>query len=314
MKLNSPPTLLITGGAGYIGSCVVQRAVAEGYIVHILDNINPVDSPLRNLFLQPGVKFFRGSITDPETIIESTRGVDYVIHLAGVSDGRAGKENPALTHKVNSESIGQLLTLSKAAGVKRFLFASTMGVYGNKYGMMLHEGLPLNPVDPYSESKAIGESVVRNADTDDFCTTSLRIAMVYGIGPKVREDFLVNRLCINAVMEGSLMIMGGEQKRPQIHVADLANLFLILLKSEREKICGSVFNAVESNPGLTEIVQIIRDVLPATHLNMLPAREQEDSFEMDGAFLYRAVGFRPAIGLKTGILEIINHYQSIRKN
>ncbi len=313
MTLNSPGTLLITGGAGYIGSRLLQRAIDAGYLVHILDSIDPGESLLRDLYLQPGVRFFRGSITDRELLIESTRGVDTIVHLAGVSDGRAGKENPELTRKVNSESIGQLLNISKAAGVKRFVFASTFGVYGNKYNSPLHEGLEINPVDPYSESKATGERAVHEANTDDFCTTSLRIAMVYGLGPKVREDFLVNQLCLTAVSEGSLTIMGGGQKRPQIHVDDLAGLFLSLLQTDREKISGRVFNVVESNPSLSEIVAIIQELLPETQISLLPARPGEDTFEMDGRLLYRQLNFRPATSLKTGIQGLIDHYKSTIK-
>ena len=207
----------------------------------------------------------------------------------------------------------QLLEVSKAAGVKRFLFASTIGVYGNQYNMLLHEDLPLNPVDPYSESKAIGESALRGANTDDFCTTALRIAMVYGLGPKVREDFLVNRLCIDAATTGRLSIMGGTQKRPQIHVDDLASLFLTLLQYDKEKICGKVFNAVESNPALSELVEVIRKLLPAIEVQLLPGRAHEDSFEMDGQLLFNQIGFRPSTPLESGMQELINYYRSVAK-
>lgn len=310
MKPNNAQTLLVTGGAGYIGSHLVARAIDAGYTVHILDSADPEQDALRSLFSHASVRYFQGSITDRETLAESMAGVHAVVHLAGISDGRAGKENPELTRRVNTESMEGLLSVARSSGVHRFVFASTMGVYGNAYATPLHEELPLNPVDPYSESKAVGEEAVRAANTADFCTTSLRIAMVYGVGPKVREDFLVNKLCILAVREGKLSIMGGAQRRPQIHIDDLALLFLQLLQTESSTVCGGTFNAVESNPSLSEIVTLIREILPDMQLDVLPARANEDSFEMDNSLLHQQIGFQPRTDLRAGLQEIITHYQT----
>lgn len=301
---------MVTGGAGYIGSHLVKRAIAAGYFVHVLDSVDPGESPLGALFADPNLRYFRGSLTEPKSLEPCMQDADFVVHLAGISDGRAGKENPELTRQVNSESITHLLTLARQAGVKRFIFASTMGVYGNEYAVPLSENLPLRPVDPYSESKAIGEQHVQEAATDTFCTTSLRIAMVYGVGPKVREDFLANRLCLTAVREGALTIMGGAQRRPHIHIDDLASLFLNLAGESGRATCGGIFNAVESNPSLRELADAIIGILPGTSLNVLPARDGEDSFEMSGALLRDTLGFTPATGLREGLSQIIRHYQS----
>jgi nucleoside-diphosphate-sugar epimerase len=300
--------LLVTGGSGYIGSSLVEKALRSGYAVRVLDNTKPTDDSIQSLFANPSVRFFKGSITDSQALTESISGVDYIIHLAGVSDGRAGKENPELTRRVNIDSIEQLLSISKQAGVKKFIFASTMGVYGNRYDTALHEELPLNPVDPYSESKAIGESYVSRTNGPGFCTVSLRIAMVYGVGPKVREDFLVNKLCITAINNGRIRITGGSQKRPQIHIDDLTDLFLKLLSGSTREMCGQVFNAVGSNPSLKEIVNSIVSSLPQTRVEYLPARPDEDSFEMSGDKLAEKLRFRPAKSLDKGIAEIIQHY------
>ena len=309
MKPDKPQTLLVTGGCGYIGSQLVRRALAGGYQVRVLDSSVPEtadqDLPLQN------IQFFRGSITDRRIIEACTAGADYLVHLAGVSDGRAGKADPERTRRVNSETTGQLLQIAREAGVQRFLFASTMGVYGNQYDIPLIEALPLKPVDPYSASKAAGEAFVTAAAGPTFCTTSLRIAMVYGAGPKIREDFLLNQLCKTAVTAGSLTIMGGRQRRPQIHLDDLASLFLSLLHSPMQDINGKAFNAVESNPTLLDMVQQIQEALPRTDLNVLPARESEDSFEMNGRLLAEVTGFRPATSLSAGVRGLINHYQTV---
>jgi nucleoside-diphosphate-sugar epimerase len=305
---NKQETLLITGATGYIGSQLLKMAVDQGFRVHALDCLDPVGEEMIKLFADPSVHFFNGSITDLSLLQKSMAGVDYMVHLAGVTDGRAGKDNPELTRQLNVDAMGQILLIAKTSGIKRFLFASTMGVYGNQYKTLLHEGLPVMPADPYSASKAAGEELVAAANTDGFSTTSLRIAMVYGIGPKVREDFLVNNLCIKAVKEEKLMIIGGEQRRPQIHVDDVATLFLNLLEKDRNVVGGAVYNAVSSNPSVLELVDIIKELLPDTEVERQPARKEEDSFEMDGSLLYQQTGLKPASSLKDGLQEVINYY------
>jgi nucleoside-diphosphate-sugar epimerase len=311
MSLQSnKPALLVTGGAGYIGSQLLFRALEAGYKVRILDGIDPGQDKLSELFRHPDVQFFRGSITDRSILGQCADGADYIVHLAGVSDGRAGKENPELTKKINSDSMEGLLEICKSAGIRKFLFASTFGVYGNRYSGKLEEHLQPQPVDPYSESKAIGESFVQAANTPDFCTISLRIAMVYGLGQKVREEFMLNRLCIDAARTGALRLMGGDQRRPQIHIDNLVGLFLHLLGPESPNLCGEVLNAVDASPTLGELAAAIQQALPQTQIEWLPGRPGEDSFELSDARLKSLTNYVPAVDLNTGIARIIDHYKT----
>lgn len=311
--LENKPVVLVTGGAGYIGSSFVRAALSAGFSIRVLDSFDveaaPDNDPVATLLRNPGVTVVRGSITELVAVDESLRGAEAVIHLAGISDGRAGKADPVLTRRVNSDSMESLLARSRAAGVKRFLFASTMGVYGNEYHEVLHEDLPLCPVDPYSESKAVGEEAVRAASDETFCATSLRIAMVYGLGVKVREDFLVNKMCVLAARTGMLTMVGGEQQRPQVHVEDLATLFLQLLSADAQRICGEVFNVVESNPSLDTIVAAIGEAKSGLHVERLPSRAGEDSFEMSGEKLRVALDYTPPTSLTAGIRNLVAHYQ-----
>jgi len=310
--MQAQATLLVTGGSGYIGACLTQMALEAGYKVHILDNAPAGNGLIQNWLQNYSCSYFEGSITDKEIISSAMTGVDFVVHLAGVSDGRAGKADPELTRRVNSDSIAQILDIAQQAGVQRFAFASTMGVYGNAYKTLLTEDLLLKPIDPYSESKAIGEECVRKAGNEHFVTTALRIAMVYGAGPRIREDFLVNRLCLDAVQKGELTITGGAQRRPQVHVKDLCSLFLAIMQYDRNIIAGQVFNMVESNPSLSEIVAAIQEALPQTVVNVLPGREHEDSFEMDGQKLAQVTAFRPSVDLKTGVQQTIQYFSALK--
>jgi nucleoside-diphosphate-sugar epimerase len=301
-------TILITGGAGYIGSVLVHKAVSKGFNVNILDKVED-----ENFHDNQTVKFFSGSITDHKTIEESLSGADFVIHLAGISDARAGKENPELTKKTNIDSLKCLLEISQKAGVKRFLFASTMGVYGNKYSIPLKEDLPLDPIDPYSESKAAGEEIIRSENSDCFTTTSLRLAMVYGYSPSMRYDFIVNRLTLDAIEKKQITIMGGEQKRPQVYIDDLSGIFLEFLLADKSLISDEAYNVVGVNPTIEEISTIIRQKLPDTEIKKLPLRNNEDSFEMDGSKLNTVIKYNQQKSLDKGIESIISEYSARRR-
>ena len=301
--------VLITGGAGYIGSRLVEKVIQCGYNVNILDCVEENSEPIKNILSIANTTYFKGSIDDEKILASCTKEVDFVIHLAGVSDGRAGKKDPALTKRINTDSIELLVRISKKAGVKRFLFASTMGVYGNKYSGELFEDFKTAPVDPYSESKAICEQSVKEAGDSDFITTSLRIAMVYGRGPKIKFDFLVNSLCFDAVEKGVLNIVGGHQRRPQIYIDDLCEIFILLLSCDTELIAGEVFNAVESSPSLSEIVFNVKEKLPDTRVVTLAGEGNIDSFSMNGDKLKKVLGFEYQTDLKRGIETLIKYFK-----
>lgn len=308
MESKHKQTLLITGGAGYIGSVLTRHALHAGFKVNILDSLDGAHAALDSVISNPDVNYFQGNITDNNVIEQSTAGVDFVVHLAGISDGKAGKANPELTKKINVETLEQILQISKNAGVQRFIFASTMGVYGNAYKIPLTENLELKPMDPYSESKALGEEFVKKAATPAFTTTILRMAMVYGISPNMRFDFIVNRLTLDAIEKKQLTIMGGGQQRPQIHIDDLAELFLYALTCDKKLVANACFNAVGENPAIEDITTTLQKLIPDLIIEKLPARANEDSFNMDGNKLLETTAFKYKKNIETGIREMIHEY------
>lgn len=299
--------LLITGGAGYIGSQLVKHALKSGFFVHVLDSMQP-NVVAFDFLNNPKLTYFTGSLTDEDVLKRCTENVDYVIHLAGVSDGKAGKSDPEKTRKINIDTLDLLLSISKKAGVQRFIFASTMGVYGNEYRIPLTENLELRPIDPYSESKAIGETIVKNANTPFFSTLCLRMAMVYGVSASMRFDFIVNRLTIDALQNRQITIMGGSQKRPQVHIDDLCELFLKFLKMDKNLFDNECYNVVGVNPGINDIIDEIQKQVNGVVIQKLPLRENEDSFEMDGTKLIERTYHQFQRNIITGIKDIIEAY------
>lgn len=293
--------ILITGGSGYIGSSLIQKALDSNYIVHVIDNSDLAIQDER-------ISFFKGSILDAELLSASLAGVDVVYHLAGVSDGRQGKIDPEWTKKVNSDSIDFILAAAQKAGVKRFFFASTFGVYGNQYSSAITEEFALNPVDPYSLSKAVCEEKIVKANQPDFLTCSFRIGMVYGLGPKLRLDFLINNLCQQAVHKNYLKIIGGQQRRPQVHIQDLCAIFLLAAEIDSKKISAGLFNVVSASPSVEEISTSIKEMLQQVTVEMEPSTQAIESFIVDGSKLTKHLGFQYSIDLKTGIKELIQHF------
>jgi nucleoside-diphosphate-sugar epimerase len=305
--LQQEKKLLITGGAGYIGSQLVKNALQSNLLINVLDSVEP-DYLNFDFLKHLNINYYAGSLTDETILKRCTENVDYIIHLAGISDGRAGKSNPELTKQINIDTLKKLLVISKGAGVKKFVFASTMGVYGNAYKIPLTEDLPLNPIDPYSESKAIGEQLVQNANTASFATICMRIAMVYGVSDKMKFDFIVNRLTIDALQKKVITIIGGDQKRPQIHIDDLCDLFIESLKMDMKLFDNQCYNVVGQNPSINDIIFDILSQLPKTKIKKLPARKNEDSFEMSGNKLSNLTGYNFKRTIKIGVQEIIKNF------
>lgn len=297
--------IFITGAAGYIGSILCEFALDKGYHVVFFDNYIPTDESFYKLLNHKNLSILKGDLKDANEFSKVLEKCDIVIHLAGIADGVAGKINPQLTRIVNIDYTKSFILKCKTSGIKRFLFASTMGVYGNLYKSELHEDLALNPIDPYSESKSEIEKYLLEINDSNFTTCALRIAMVYGESISKKKGLLVNTLVTIAKEKKELIIQGGNQKRPQIHVKDVANIFLDLIEIDAHKISGKSYNLVESNPSIQELGNYIKSFLPETEIKIIESREKEDTFSMSCIKLANELNLYPKITLIKGIEELI---------
>jgi len=302
--------ILVTGAGGYIGTVLCEKILSNNYNLNILDTNISINAGLKVIIENKNTTCFEGDIRDSEILKKAMQQVDTVIHLAAISDGNAGKANPELTNEINYNSLENILIIAKTLGVKRFLFASTFGVYGNKYTQPLTEDLKPKPVDPYSESKLKCENLLIKYFEKDFITCSLRSAMVFGLSQTMRTEFLVNKLTQLAFQSGKLSVQGGNQKRPQIHVSDLADAFLKLTQISVDKIIEPAYNVVCCNPSVLEIAMAVKNSLPETTIDFLDPRQNEDSFEMDGSKLKKLIGKYESKSISEGIKELLVHYNN----
>lgn len=251
--------ILVTGGAGYVGSVLIPKLIDKDYDVRVLDLMLFGDNGLKDV--SDKCEIIKGDIRDEDTLKESLEGVDKVIHLASISNDPSSDLDQELTKQVNFEATEKLLTLSKQKGVKRFIFASSSSVYGIKEEPNVTEDFSLEPLTIYSKTKAWSEEIVKKANCDNFTTVILRPATVCGYSPRMRLDLTVNILTDHAINREKISVFGGTQKRPNIHINDITDYYVSLLEIPKEKISGETFNAGYENHTVMNIAETVKEVI-----------------------------------------------------
>jgi nucleoside-diphosphate-sugar epimerase len=242
--------------------------------------------------------------------------VDHVVHLAAIANDPSGDLDPELTRAVNYRAYPVILEEARKAGVKRFLNASTFSVYGIKPDLNVTEGMALHPLKEYSICKAKSEKVVRQFNSFDFVTTSIRLATVCGWSRRMRFDLIVNTLTYHGLLKGRIVVLGGNQQRPQIHVQDITDHFAALLTVPPHLIGGEIFNAGGHNVSIMEIAEAVRSVLDKNvEIETAPAREDERSYHVSSDKLEKALGLRSSRTIEDAIADVMDaHYIGLWKD
>ena len=235
--MTSLTRVLVTGGAGYVGAVLVPQLLERGYRVRVLDLYLYGDDVLRSVESHPSLEQIKGDIRDRSLLERVMPGCDAVIHLACISNDPSFELNPELGKSINYDAFFDLVAVAKDSGVKRFIYASSSSVYGVKSDDNVTEDLPLEPLTDYSKYKALCEEVLLKAQSPDFTTVVLRPATVCGYSPRLRLDLTVNILTNHAVNSGRITVFGGDQKRPNIHIDDMADVYLRLARGARRADC-----------------------------------------------------------------------------
>src|SRR5258705_1772341 len=253
--------VLVTGGAGYVGAVLVPKLLTQGHRVTVLDLYIFGDQVLKAVSGHPGLREVKGDIRDRRLLERELTGVDAVIHLACISNDPSFELNPGLGKSINYDAFFPLVEISKDKGVSRFIYASSSSVYGIKEEESVTEDLPLEPLTDYSKYKALCEEVLLKAQAPGFTSLILRPATVCGYSPRLRLDLTVNILTNLAVNKRVITIFGGTQKRPNIHVEDIADLYVDLLDRPDEHIAGKTFKAAYQNRTVADLGEIVRSVV-----------------------------------------------------
>lgn len=295
--------VLVTGGAGYVGSALIPQLLAAGYAVTVLDlYLYGVD--LFAAHRGPALREVVGDIRDPQAVARAMEGVDAVIHLACISNDPSYDLDPALGQSINYDAFRPLVRAAKTAGVKRFIYASSSSVYGIKADPDVHELLPLEPLTDYSKFKALCEGVLAEEREPGFVTVTVRPSTVCGWAPRLRLDLVVNILAANAWFNRKIRVFGGAQMRPNIHIADMVGVYLDLLQQPDALIDGEIFNAGCENLTVAELASVVqRNVEGDIGVEVVPTNDNR-SYHVSSAKMTRVLGFTTKHSIADAVIDL----------
>jgi len=303
-------TVLVTGGAGYVGAVLVPKLLKEGYRVKVLDLYLYGDHVLDAVKDNPNLVQIKGDLRDRQLLEKSLPETDAVIHLACISNDPSFELNPNLGKSINYDAFLDLVDVSKNVGVKRFVYASSSSVYGIKEEQNVTEELSLQPLTDYSKYKAMCEEVLLQKQAPGFTTLILRPATVCGYSPRLRLDLTVNILTNHAVNNGVIKVFGGAQKRPNIHIEDMTDLYVQVLREPDEKINGKTFNAGYHNQTVSEIAEIVKGVVgPHIQIETVPTNDNR-SYHISSAKIKNELGFEARHTIEDAVRDLVKAFKA----
>jgi nucleoside-diphosphate-sugar epimerase len=295
--------VMVTGGAGYVGSNLVPKLLANGYEVVVLDLF--IYGDVFNEFKSDSrLTQMAGDLRNLATVEAAVAGCDAVIHLACISNDPSFDLNPELGRSINYDCFRPLVKASKNAGVRRFIYASSSSVYGIKNDINVTEDLPLEPLTDYSKYKAMCEEVLEQEREPGFAAVILRPATVCGYAPRLRLDLTVNILTNHAINNGRITVFGGDQLRPNIHVEDMTDLYLMLLEQPDEAVDGKIWNAGYHNLKVRAIADMVREeVGPGVDIVVTPTDDHR-SYHVSSERIQRDLGYVAGRSVKDAIVDL----------
>jgi len=304
-------TVLVTGGAGYVGSVLVPKLLQAGHQVKVLDLYIYGERVLSSVGNHPNLEEIRGDIRDLPLLERSLKGCDSVIHLACISNDPSFELNPDLGRSINYDAFIPLVNLSIDNGVKRFIFASSSSVYGIKDEDQVTETLSLQPLTDYSKYKALCEEILVKNQTPGFTTVIVRPATVCGYSPRLRLDLTVNILTNHAINRGQITVFGGKQKRPNIHIEDLTNLYVELLVFPTQRVKNKIWNVGFENHKVSEIAQIVKDIVGRDDVQIVTTPTDDlRSYHISSKKIREDLGFVPKYAIEDAVQDLVDAFHS----
>jgi nucleoside-diphosphate-sugar epimerase len=296
--------VLVTGGAGYVGAVLVPKLLAEGYKVKVLDLYLYGEDVFDAVKGHPKLVHIKGDIRDHALLERAVAGCDAVIHLACISNDPSFELDLELGKSINYDAFIDLVRVSKNAGVKRFIYASSSSVYGIKDVPNVTEELSLEPLTDYSKYKAMCEDVLMKERTPGFVTLIVRPATVCGYSPRLRLDLSVNILTNHAVSNRVIKVFGGEQMRPNIHVEDMANFYIKSLEWPDAAIDGRIYNVGHQNHKIREIAEIVKSSI-GNDVNIVTTPTDDNrSYHVSSDKIKRELGFESVHTIEDAVNDL----------
>ncbi|MFN8391608.1 MAG: SDR family oxidoreductase [Bdellovibrionota bacterium] len=305
--------IFVTGGAGYVGSVLVPKLLALGHKVRIYDLMLYGEQGIPK---HQNLKVIKGDIRDTPYFAKSIAGCDSIIHLACISNDPSFELNDGLSKAINYDCFEPMVVATKEAGVERFIYASTSSVYGVSDAPEVTEEHPLVPITDYNKYKGLTEPLLLKHKSDDFVCVVIRPATICGYSPRTRLDLSVNILTNHAVNKRKITVFGGPQKRPNIHIEDITDLYVSLLETPAAQIQGETFNAGFQNRTLADLAVIVKNVVEEEMPELAPIEivttESDDlrSYHVSSAKIARVLGFEPKYSIEDAVRGLCKAFKA----
>ena len=304
--------VLVTGGAGYKGCILVPKLLKKGYEVVVYDLMITYD---RGLPEHPKVKVIKGDIRDNKSFRQALDGCDAVIHMACISNDPSFELDPELSKTINYECFEPMVKASKEAGVKRFIYVSSSSVYGVSDAPDVTEEHPLVPLTDYNKYKGLCEPILGKYQSSDFTTVTFRPATVCGYSPRMRFDLSINILTNHAYQRGVITVFGGKQKRPNIHIEDVTDVYVEALEWPAEKLAGQIFNAGYENHTISQLAEFVKKVVEEEFPEKKPIKvettESNDnrSYHVNSDKIFRFFGWKPKRTIEDAVRDLCQAFR-----
>ncbi|MFI5348709.1 MAG: NAD-dependent epimerase/dehydratase family protein [Elusimicrobiota bacterium] len=305
--------VLVTGAAGYVGCVLVPKLLEAGHEVVAYDIMYYGTSGLK---AQPGLSIVSGDLRDTPAFAKAVSGCGAVIHLACISNDPSFELDPALGKSINFDCFEPMVLASRAAGVERFIYASSSSVYGVSESPNVDENHPLKPLTDYSKFKAMCEEVLLRLKKPGFTVCVIRPATVCGYSPRTRLDLAVNILTNLAVNKRRITVFGGTQKRPNIHIDDISDLYVQLLALPAAKIDGKIWNAGYENHTVAELARMAKEVVEREFPEKAPIEivtsptDDLRSYHVSSEKITRDIGFKPKRTVEDAIRDLCRAFKA----
>lgn len=305
--------IMVTGGAGYVGSLLVPQLLDLGHeivvfdIMYFGDHFLPKDNA--SLTVVPG------DIRDVDAFSKACESVDTIIHLACISNDASFELDEALSTSINMDAFEPLVVAAKKAGIKRFINASSSSVYGVSDAPDVTEEHPLVPLTHYNKYKGMCEPLLFKHQSDDFVCVTIRPATLCGYAPRQRLDLSVNILTHHAVVNGKITVFGGTQLRPNLHVQDMCDLYKLLIQVDDDLIAGETFNAGYQNMSIMDIALTVKRVVAEEYperaeigIEVTPTDDIR-SYHVNSDKIRRVLGFQPVRGVEDAVRDLVKAFE-----
>lgn len=299
--------VLVTGGAGYKGCVLVPKLLNAGYDVVVYDLMLFGADGLPK---HPKLEVLKADIRDTATFAKTCAGVDTVIHMACISNDPSFELDESLSRTINYDCFEPMVVAAKQAGVKRFIYVSSSSVYGVSEAPEVTETHPLVPLTLYNKYKGLCEPLLFKHQSPDFVCVVLRPATVCGYSPRMRFDLTINILTNHAVNRGVITVFGGTQKRPNIHVDDVTELYVNMVEYPAAKIAGETFNVGYENFTVSQLAGFVKSTVekefpakaPIT-VTTTPSNDNR-SYHVSSRKIWEKLGWKPKRNIEDAVHDL----------